>query len=314
MSGPAHFSYDHEETHSQRVERVATAKARFDAIRVDYTPQTTAVATLDEVRIAAIGRPPGAPCGGAMMVAPHGCGKTQAVEALRLRLEACAAQGDLPLLHVEIDHAGTTDSVPTSILRALGAARPEAGSEKVRWSRAIAEAERCGVQLFVFDEFNRANRRPTMSRAIATAIRQRIMDAGIAPVAFVGSEDAGDVLGSAPELMERLDDEIDLLPMRWKMKSERALFIDFVSELDTAMVKEGLMARLSGLASERVAEPLWKASEGRLRRIAKIVRHAMGAALHDGRESIHVDDLAEAVDAYCIRRQFCTYNPFKEAR
>lgn len=303
-----------EETASERAARIGSAKARFDAIRVDYPPQTSAVATLDEVRIAAIGRKPGAPCGGAMMLAPHGCGKTEAVEALRTRLQANSGDGIIPLLHVEVDHAGTTDSIPTSILRALQAARPEAGSEKVRWSRAIAESQRCGVELYVFDEFNRAIRRPTMSRAIATAIRQWIMDAGIAPVAFVGSEDAGEVLRLAPELMERLEDDIDLSPLRWASKGDRELFIDFVSELDQAMVDQGLMACVAGLASERIAQPLWQASEGRLRRIAKIVRHAMGAALHEGRASIHFDDLKEAVDSYCITRGFCRHNPFTEAR
>jgi hypothetical protein len=200
--------------------------------------------------------------------------------------------------------------LPTSILQALGAARPDIGTEKARWPRAIAEMRRCGVQIVVFDEFNRAARRPRMSRPIATAIREKIMDAGIAPVAFVGSEDAGSVLAQVPELMERLDDDIDLSPLRWDTRGDRALFLSFLVDLDQAMVNAGILACLSGLADEAIARSLWEASAGRVRRICKIVRAAMAAALHDGRAFIDRNDLAEAVDSYCIPRGFCQSNPF----
>jgi len=299
-----------QESAASAAARVGKAKARFDTIRVDYPPQTAVVAALDEMRIAALGRPAHAPCGGAMLVAPHGCGKTESIVALRRLLEASADDGCKPLLHVETAGAGTTDSLPTSILQALGAARPDVGNEKARWPRAIAEMQRCGVQLVVFDEFNRAARRPRMSRPMATAIREKIMDTGIAPVAFVGSEDARSVLAQAPELMERLDDDIDLSPLRWDTKGDRTLFIAFLGDLDDAMVNAGMLACSSGLADEGTARPLWEASAGRVRRICKIVRAAMAVALHDGRASIDRNDLTEAVDSYCIPRDFCQSNPF----
>lgn len=299
-----------QETPASAASRVGKAKASFDAIRVDYPPQTAVMAALDEMRIAALGRSEHAPCGGAMLVAPHGCGKTESIVALRRILEASADEGCKPLLHVETAGAGTTDSLPTSILQALGAARPDIGTEKARWPRAIAEMRRCGVQIVVFDEFNRAARRPRMSRPIATAIREKIMDAGVAPVAFVGSEDAGSVLAQVPELMERLDDDIDLSPLRWDTRGDRALFLSFLVDLDQAMVNAGILACLSALADEAIARSLWEASAGRVRRICKIVRAAMAAALHDGRAFIDRNDLAEAVDSYCIPRGFCQSNPF----
>ena len=309
MTNPS-SSAPEQESAASAAARVGKAKARFDAIRVDYPPQTAVVAALDEMRIAALDRPTHAPCGGAMLVAPHGCGKTESIVALRRLLEASADEGCKPLLHVETAGAGTTDSLPTSILQALGAARPDVGNEKARWPRAVAEMQRCGVQIVVFDEFNRAARRPRMSRPMATAIRERIMDAGVAPVAFVGSEDAGSVLAQVPELMERLDDDIDLSPLRWDTKGDRALFVSFLGDLDDAMFKADIMACPSDLAHEGIARPLWEASAGRVRRICKIVRAAMACALHDGRSSIHRNDLAEAVDSYCVPRGFCESNPF----
>lgn len=295
---------------AERAHLVGSAQAKFDAIRVDYPPQTSAMAILDEVRIAGLYRTPGSVCGGAMMVAPPGAGKTEAVRGLRRILAQSAAEGEIPLLHVYIDTAGTTESVPTSILQALGAARPEAGSEKTRWPRVTSEIIDRRVQLIVFDEFNRASRRPSMSGPIATVIRQKIMDSGLAPVVFVGSENAAAVLAQVPELRERLDDSADLRPMNWYLEGDRALFIDFAADLDRAMVEVGVVACEAGLGDEAFAKPLWEASDGRLRRIIKIVRQAMTSALRDGRNHIDRDDLADAVDDYAIANGFCDRNPF----
>jgi hypothetical protein len=306
----AHFTRPEDETSPERSQRVGAAQAAFDTIRVDYPPQTGAIASLDETRIAGLNRQQGAPCGGTMMVAPHGAGKTEAIRLLRDIVRRTASEESVPVLHVEINTSGTTDSISTSILTALGAARPSTGTEKLRWPRAIAEIRRFGVQLIVFDEFNRAARRPTMSRAIATTIRERIMDAGVAPVAFVGSEDAGAVLSQAPELLERLEDEIDLSPLQWVSKGDRSLFQTFVDDLDEALVSHGLMACKSDLAGIATARPLWEASSGRIRRICKVVRHAMSTSLRDGRSFIGRNDLADAVDAYCIKSNFCDHNPF----
>lgn len=299
-------------TPSERALLVGKAQAKFSAIRVDFPPQTSAMAVLDEVRIAALYRSPEAACGGAMIVAPHGAGKSEAVKGLNRILRRNATEGQIPLLHVEIDTAGTTDSVPTSILQALGAPRPEAGSEKTRWPRAIAEIKRRGVELIVFDEFDRAARRPTMSAPIANIIRQKIMDAGVAPVAFVGSERANNVLAQVPQLRERINDSVDLSPMRWTSKCDQELFLSFVRDLDQAMVNAGLVDCEAGLCEETVAYPLWQASEGSLRRICNIIQHAMSTALREDRRFIGRQDLMDAVDGYAISNGFGSRNPFHD--
>ena len=295
---------------SGRAHIVGKAQAKFDAIRVDYPPQTSAIAILDEVRIAGLYRDPDVPCGGAVIIAPHGAGKTEAIKGLKRILEQHANEGQIPLLHVEIDGSGTTDSIPTSILKQLGAAKPHAGSEKSRWSRAMDEIQWKGVELIVFDEFNRAARRPTMSGPIATMIRQNFMDSSMVPIAIVGSEKADTVLSQVPELRERLDDSADLTPMNWNSTDDRELFLSYVGDLDRAMVESGLLACETGLAREEIARPLWEASDGRVRRIAKIVRHAMSTALRDGRQFIDREDLVDAVDRYVIGNGLSSHNSF----
>lgn len=291
--------------------RLAEARRRFDLVSIPHKPQRAVFDMLDDVRLAGIGRREGAPCGGAVLVAPNGTGKTRTLEMLCDETNGAdgVRDGEIPVLHVKLSVAGTTDAIPTQILRALKRPKPEAGKESVRWSRAVDGMQRAGVQLVLIDEFNRASRRPTMSGPIAGAIRERIIDEGIAPLAIIGSEDAGSVLRSAPELLERLDDQIDLDPMDWIYDAD--LFCEFVGALDEALFAHGIVDELSGLSHPEIAEKLCMASGGRLRRIMKIVRVATGAVVRRAGSAMTVTDLTEAVEAYANVRRFIDSNPFE---
>ncbi len=290
---------------------IAEAKAAFDRIVLRYPPQEGAIEALDEVRRSYIGRREGAPCGGAMMIAPMGSGKTFAVEELATRVKADGDHptGAQPVLHVVMPTAGTTDSIPTAILSALGLPRPDLGRADLRWTKAIRGMRSAMVQLVVFDEFNRASRRPTMSRPIATTIREKIMDAGIAPIAIVGSEEAGTVLKACPELAERLDDRIPLQPLEWFADEDQAIFVRLLRDLDDAMIAAGLVDG-AGLSEEAVAAPLAGGCGGRIRSLMKIVRIALGLSMERGARTIDVVDLEEAVDRFAVAAGFIDRNPF----
>lgn len=316
MSGAGARSGDgSEETIGQRIARAAAAKLAFDAIRVDYPPQTEVHARLEGVRLSARGREPGIPCGGAMLVAPNGVGKTEAIKSLVLHAAGGVPDGErrTPVLHIEIDSSGNPASVPTSILRALRVPRPDLGKEELRWLKAVHEMKVAGVELAVFDEFNRALKRRTMSGPIATCIREKIMDTGVCPVAFVGSEDAGVVLKKVPDLVERLDEKIDLAPLDWLFPGDDAIAIAFLRDLDQASVDRDLLPRPSALGDARTAELLCRAGRGRIRRMVKIVRFAMGAAVERRAWCISKEDLVQAVDNYAIAGGLADANPFLDA-
>jgi hypothetical protein len=299
---------------STRLE-IAAAKAAFDRIVLSYPPQEGAVDALDEVRLSYQNRREGAPCGGAMLVAPMGSGKTVAIETLAARVlaEGRFSEGAKPVLHVVMPTAGTTDSIPTAILSALGLPRPDLGRADLRWMKAIRGIREAQVQLTVFDEFNRASRRPTMSRPIATTIRERIMDTGLSPVAIVGSEEAGLVLKGCPELAERLDDRIPLQPLDWFEDQDKAIFVQLMKDLATAMKKAGLVSA-SILADEAVAKSLSEACGGRIRSLMKLVRISLGLCMERHGEAISVDDLEEATDRFSVAAGFIDSNPFTKRR
>ena len=290
---------------------IAQARAAFDLIDLTYAPQEGAVEALDDVRLSYVGRRSGAPCGGAMLVAPIGCGKTRTVEMLAARVQAsCASNpGSKPVLLVQTPTEGTTGSIPTALLRALGYPRPDLGRAELRWNKAQRLMIDAEVQLVVFDEFNRTHRNPTMSRPIATSIRERIMDSGVAPVAIVGSHEADLVLKSCPELAQRLDDRIPLEPLAWYDDQDREIFLKLLRDLDRAMVDAGLV-RSSDLAAEETAELLAEASSGTIRSLMKIVRSALGPCIARGGDRITDDDLGEATEAIAVASGFIASNPF----
>ena len=290
---------------------IAAARASFDRILLRYPPQEGAIDALDEVRRSYVGRREGGPCGGAMLIAPMGTGKTMSVNLLASRVvaEGGFREGARPVLHVVMPTVGTTDSIPTAILSALGLPRPDLGRAELRWAKAIRGMRAADVQLVVFDEFNRASRRPTMSRPIATTIREKIMDAGVAPIAIVGSEEAGTVLKGCPELAERLDDRIPLQPLEWFVDQDQEIFVGLLRDLDDAMIATGLV-QTAGLSDEGVAAALAGACGGRIRSMMKIVRIALGLSIERGATGVGVDDLEEAVDRFAVAAGFIDRNPF----
>jgi len=311
-SAPRAITGSPEHKPSAHNERVAEAIGRFDGIRVRYERQDAAISALDLIRRTGLHNP-GQPKRGAYLVAPFGAGKTVMLELLRDFVDESSGPmpGQCPVLLVEIDTAGTTDSVPTAILASLGEPKATAGREGVRWIRATEALRRHGVQLLVFDEFNRAARRHTVAGSFATAIRQHVMDAGVCPVAFVGSEDARTALKMAPGLRQRLGAPIKMDPIDWADEEvDRAIYLEFLDALDAAIVDADILPNISGLARRSTAEKLWLASRGSIRELCSIIREALVEAVGRGSDRIERVDLEYATDGYAIENRFISVNPF----
>lgn len=295
---------------SERARRIGEAKARFNSIVVDYPPMTAAIEAITVVREMQRAIPSDAASPMVLLNAPLGTGKSMTLKTAAAHAAAEAPEGHRPILVVQTPSAGTTDSIPSAILKALGAARPDVGKVEARWLRAVAEMRRCHVEVAAFDEFNRAARRPTMSRPIAMAIREHLVDEGVAAVAFVGTADAAVVLGQCEDILDRLEDEIDLSPLAWHEQEDRELLFAFLRDVDAELQGNGLLAASSGLGDEFTAKGLCEASKGRLRPLMGIIRGAMALSMRRDGASITADDLRQSIDAYSLRVDFIGRNEF----
>lgn len=309
--GASVIDFTEAERPSGRSRRVAAARAAFHAIKLPYLRQDELSAALDEVRLTGQ-LTKGQPQGGIRLIAESGAGKTIGAERFKAYVEATEEFDPRakPIVIATIDGSGTTRSVPVSILKALEVPRPETGTEPILWMRAVDELRRHETQLLVIDEFNRAARRMTMSSAIATALRD-LMDRGVVPLAFLGTDEAKELFRRNPDLGSRLDAPVTMEPLDWLIEEDRELFTGFLRGLDDEMVARGILRATSGLSEPELARTLCEASNGNIRQISRIVRTAMMAVVRRDHDAIDRLDLEDAVDDWAIPNGCIDYNPFR---
>lgn len=303
---------------SERSARVAETFGDFAAIRVSHAPQNELVAAMDEARLAALairarrlatGRPLPMPV--IRTIAEMGVGKTWAAERLRELVNPTDPDDRRrPVLICTVDTSGAPASIPSSILTALGRRSPDHGKPAVLWRRALIALAEHEVEIVIFDEVNRAARRPTMSPIIAGDLMDFIASGPVA-VAFLGTSEADRLFDRAPALKDRLKSPVVMKALDWEAASERTAFISFLDAMDDAIIGHGLMDVRAGLAEEATAKLLWEVCRGRLRPLCMLLEETV-AAIHRSRGKRHIDHraLADGVEAISIPNDVIAYNPF----
>lgn len=172
------------------------------------------------------------------------------------------------------------------------------------------------MEIVIFDEINRAARRPSIGPIIGGDLMQFLVDGDVA-VAFLGTADADKLFSRAPALRDRLKSPVVMKALDWEVQAEdgtypeRELFLEFLDNMDRAMAQCGLIERLAGLATDATGKLLWEVCRGRLRPLCLLLEEAVGIVHRAGGELI-IDHgvLAEAVENHSIPNEVITYNPF----
>ncbi len=310
---------------AERSARVGDAAGRFATVRVSYGPQNLLVGSLDEGRLTALSiREQRASTGKRIpmpvmrTIAELGVGKTWAAEKL---VERCAPTDPLdkrrPVLLVELDTSGKQISLPRGILKELGKRGWNVGTDpELLWVRAIDAMREFGVEIVIFDEINRAARRPSIGPVIGGDIMDLLVKGDVA-VAFLGTKEANTVFNRCPPLKDRMKAPVVMKPLDWLLDDDRETFIDFLGKMDAALVDEKLTDAVSGLTDERIAKPLWDVCRGRLRPLCLLLEEAV-TAIHrdggDGAKLLTTEVLAQAVEDLSIPAEVVDYNPFTEEK
>lgn len=303
---------------SERSARVAAALGTFAGIRVSYEPQNELVAALDEARMTAIevrtqrvetGRRLPMPV--MQTVAEMGVGKTWAAERLEQRLRpADPDDRRRPVVIATLDNTGNPASVPAAILIALGKSAPSHVKPDAMWRRAKAALVQHGVELVVFDEMNRAARRPTMGPVIAGELMDLLVEGEVA-VAFLGTPETQQIFKRAPALKDRLKSPVVMRALDWEANGDKAVFINFLGKMDNALAKASLTDRASGLDDEATAQLLWRVCRGRLRPLCLLLEEAVGIVHREARDLVlDHQALADAVESHSIPNEVIDHNPF----
>ena len=289
---------------------IAQRRLAVRSIHVDYAPQMELEDALDEaLESAPLLRDAELPQPAVHLLADSFSGKSAAARQWIAKVLARGDQvpGTTPVAYGHIDTDGTIGSVATDILKALGEKRPDALTPDKRWDRARQAIRAHGLKVLVFDEFQRAGRRPTISPAIAGKILD-IMDSGDCAVAFIGKKDAVNVFKSCQDLMNRLDTPVHIPRLMWTTDQED--FTKFADAFDQALVDARITKVKSGLADPDTAQRLLEASNGLIGQFSRIVETAVVMMTRDGADAITRQDLRDAVQEWSIGNGRIGHNPF----
>jgi hypothetical protein len=288
------------------VTRTAERQAKLQKLRLPYPRQLEAMTAFESVRLLGT-KTKGQPQIGLNLFEDTGCGKSTAAEQYRLLIERTSPPGTKPVLHVSLGTSGSAKQLYTSIMAALGDGFATAGYESTLRVRAMKMMQSRGTQLLILDEAHHAGR--SGFRGDITAEVKLMLDMGVVPIVLLGTEEAVPILASAKELSGRLMSPCRLGALDWSDEDDRELWIGLIKSLDARMVKEGIVARLTGLDDPVLAESMNEVSNGVIGQLMRIMLEAIRISTFAGREHILVEDLAEAVDNWSIEHGFSETNP-----
>lgn len=298
---------------------LAERRLAVRGINLPYAPQQDLRDALDEVLCGVdLIREAGLPQPTVHLLADSFSGKSTGARTYIREVMARGEHrpGTIPVAYAKLDTDGTVGSLAADILTALGEKRPTALTPDKRWDRARQAIRDHGVQLFIFDEFQRAGRRPTISPVIGGKILD-IMDGddktgGDCAIAFLGKRTAISVFKSCPDLRNRLDRPVTMPPLIWTTDGED--FMEFADAFDQALVDAGITAVKSGLGKEESAKLLLEASNGLIGQFSRIVETAVIMITREGHDAITRTDLRDAVQEWSIGNGRIGYNPFVKSR
>lgn len=305
---------DHDLASLSGSELVAARRLAVRSVRIDFEPQKDFTIALDELLQMAI-RNRGRPQPGVRLLAPSYSGKTTAARehVARLLVSCAHGSGTMPVVYVKLDSEGSVSSLGTDMLRAMGQRRPDSLTPAKRWERVRRTIRELGVVLVVFDEFQRAGRRPTVHPVIAGKIMDLMDDENCScACAFVGKSNAKAIFRSSFDLGNRLDAPVEMGRLIWANDDDRELFTRFVDEFDQALIDRKVIVAKAGFAEPDLAQLLLEASNGLIGQFCRIVETAVAAITRRGHGGITRDDLEAAVDEWSIGNDRIDYNPFRK--
>ncbi|RAK51964.1 TniB family NTP-binding protein [Phenylobacterium soli] len=307
----------------QRIERVsgeinaevAAKVATFHSLYLPYPPHTELHGRIDYVlKLGQLTR--GQPQKGLRVLAPSGSGKTATAKAVIRRIESLTPRTEtfIPALYVPLERDTTPKKLMIEILQAFGDPFALRGTEITLKDRAYACFERFGTQVLFIDEVQHL--RPGVKRTTsdATDALKRMLDSGVVPIVFLGTEEAEDLFTRNVQLSSRLHPPADLRRLQRDDERDRGLLMGFVKKLDAKLVEEGLTSRSSPLSHPWVRACLHEVSDGVIGRISRLLAVAFEISLRRDAEMIEAHDLAEATDRWAVAQGFATTNPFRTNR
>ncbi|WP_019831132.1 TniB family NTP-binding protein [Sphingomonas sp. PR090111-T3T-6A] len=291
------------------IAEVAAKIEKYDQIHVVTDRHEQAMFTYK--RVMAQSAASGRPMLGGRILGPSGSGKTTSARYFRdwVLRQNQHAPDDVPVIIAPLDRACTSRRLFSSILDAIGDDFSEQGTEAILKQRVYRSLRRLNTRLLVIDETQHLRFRSTEANDTTDTLK-RMLDDGLCPAIFLGTDEATEFLNQNKQLANRLMPPCDLKPLDRSSPGDRKIFHTYVTELDCELAKAQLTVGKSHLTEKRTLSCLFAISGGVLGRVSNLIRVALDHTLFRGATSIELFDLSHATTSWAVAQDFIGYNPF----
>jgi hypothetical protein len=251
-------------------------------------------------------------CRGLVMLGHSRVGKTQIVHRyVRERvLEQPDPEKRPNIVTVEVPAGCTLKSFVAELLKALGDADPDYGSQTEKTTRVAEAIERDGVDLIIVDEVQRLIDAETdkIKAEVANWVTG-MLNKKLCPFLLVGEKTAERVFVGKTHAKGRMTGGFYIEPYDWADPEDRKEFRAVLHLLDQKLG----MPEPAGLGAVDTALRVYAYAEGLLGQAATLIDQARAIARREGRPKLTHDILAEAVDELRISDDRGKANPFRVA-
>lgn len=292
--------------------QVADKMARFKSVFFPYPPHVAIHDRCDYLQQLGV-RTRGQPQMGLRVLAVTGSGKSTAAEAYMAQVETRRPRTStfIPILKVNLERGTTPKKLMMSILDRFGDPYAPHGNELTLKRRVFACFERFGTELLIVDEIQHLNYRNGIKNDVTDTLKG-MLDAGVVPMVFLGTEEAEGMFKRNLQLNGRLLPPCKLHPLSPESGSDRALFAGFVARLERVVVDQGILPEGSNFSEAGLLPGLFEVSAGVVGRVSRLFQIALERAIRREATLLEPSDIAWAVDAWAIEQDFAKRNPFTE--
>ena len=245
------------------------------------------------------------------VLGPSGSGKSAAalayIEAVERGRPRTATF--VPVLKVDLERGSTPKKLMMSILLAFGDLYAGHGNELALKTRVFACFERFGTELLIVDEFQHLNYRSGIKNDVTDTLKG-MLDAGVVPMAFLGTDDAAPMFVRNLQLNGRMLPPCDLNPLDGRKSADQKLFATFVAKLEQAVVERGVLPELSCLAADNMLPGMFEVSDGVIGRVCRLFEAALVHAIRRGADKLERADISWATEHWGVEQAFVKRNPF----
>jgi hypothetical protein len=289
---------------------IARKISAFKEIFIPYPKHMELHVDLDYIR--KLGRQTiGQPQMGLRVLAPSGSGKSTAALAYIAAVERARPRTStfIPVVKVDLERGSTPKTFMMSILIAYGDLHAGHGNELTLKMRVFACVERFQTELLIVDECQHLNYRNGSKNDVTDTLKG-LLDAGLLPMAFLGTEEAMPMFVRNLQLNGRLLPPCDLHPLSARRPEDRQLFATFVAKLEKTVVERGVLPQLSTLAADNMLPGLFEVSDGVIGRVCRLFEAALVHALRRGAFKLERVDISWATEHWAMEQAFIDRNPF----